>query len=191
MLNSIYSVQTRKYGVADVNEDGFFVKTVVPLNYKQIVFQNYGIVAYNFDGTCNAYLCDGKAICSNALNPLFLSDNLLLISNKEKKCYIIDYSNEKPMITTSFDTILFFMGSQQQAIPYSADANLANFFNTPDYRTNGAHLEDLVAVRIDNAWGVINRKTNTIHAEFNNSILVQCIGSNIAAKGFDGIARRL
>lgn len=191
MLNSMYSVQTRKYGVAELDENGFITKTVIPINYKQIIFQNYGIVSYNFDGTCNAHLFDGKTVCCNAINPLFLSDNLLIISNASKKCYIIDYSKEKPTITTAFDTILFFMGSNPQAIAYLPDTNFTNYFATPDYRANGAHLEDLVAARIDNAWGVINRKTNQIHAEFNNSVMVQCIGSNIAARGFDGIIKQL
>ncbi len=190
MLNSICSVQTRKYGVVDLDDDGYY-KPITPIKYEQVIFQKYGFVGQNSNGLCDAYLFDGRLLCSNALNPVFLADNLLLTSNTAKKCYIIDYSKEKPLASTAFDTILFFMGSKPQAVAYSADANFTSFFKAPDYLSNGAHLEELVGARIDNAWGVINLKTKQVYAEFKNSIMVQCIGGHIAAKGFDGIARQL
>ena len=190
MLNSIRSDQTGKCGLIDYNEDGSYTP-LTPLKYERIIFQKYGIAAYDaIEKRFDAYLYTGQLLCKKVLNPLFLADDLLLVSNDTMKCYIIDYSKEKPTVSTSFDTILFFMGSNQQAMAYSAKANFFNFFNSPDYLANGAHMEDLVGARIDNAWGVINRKTNQIYAEFKNSIMVQCIGGNIAAKGFDGIVRQ-
>lgn len=189
MLNSIRSDQTRKCGLIDCDEDGFYTP-LTPLKYERILFQKYGVAAYDAEEKkFDTYLYNGKLLCAKIINPLFLADNLILISNDSMKCYIIDYSKEKPTISTPFDTILFFMGSNQQAIAYSAKANLFNYFNSPDYLAHGAHLEELVGARIDNAWGVINRKTNQIYAEFKNSIMVQCVGGNIAAKGFDGIVR--
>lgn len=189
MLNSICSVQTRKYGVVDIKDDCTFTP-IAPIKYEKVIFQKYGFVGYYSNGIGDAYLFDGTLVCKNAFNPLFLADDLLLISSIAKKCYIIDYSKEKPVTTTPFDAILFFMGSKPQAHAYSANANFTSFFNTPDYLENGAHLEDLVGAKIDNAWGVINRKTKQVYAEFNNSIMVQCIGGQIAAKGFDGIVRQ-
>ena len=190
MLNSICSVQTRKYGVIDIMGDGYF-KPIVPLLYQRITFQKYGIVAYNFDGTCNSYLFDGTPIFSNAINPLFLSDNLLLISSNTGQCYIIDYLNNKPVCNKGFDNILFFMGSNPQAIPYHSKADFSAFFTMLDYTNNGAHLEELVAVRSGNNWGVINRKTGQIHADFVYKIMVQCAGLQIAARESDGIAKQL
>ena len=191
MLNSMYSEQTRKYGVVDLDENDFVSKTVVPFKYRMVDFQKYGIISYNFDGTCNAHLFDGTTVCCNAINPLFLSDNLLIFSNATKKCYILDFTKEKPVLSSGFDTILFFMGSNPKAIPYSANFNLTNYLKSPDYIKNGAHLEELVGARNDNAWGVINRKTNQIYADFNNRILVQCAGSFIVARNFDGVDKKL
>lgn len=190
MLNSICSVQTRKYGVIDINDDGYF-KAVVPLIYQNITFQKYGIIAHNFDGTCNSYLFDGTPIFSNAINPLFLSDNLLLISSNTGQCYIIDYIKNAPVFNKGFDTILFFMGSNPQAIPYSSKTNLSHYFSMLDYTNNGAHLEELVGVRIGHQWGVINRKTGTVYADFVYNVMVQCTGLQIAAKGSDGIPKQL
>lgn len=190
MLNCIYSVEARKYGVADIGNDGYF-KPIVPLIYSSITFQKYGIVAGNFDGTCNSYLFDGTPIFSNAKNPLFLSDNLLIISSANGQCFIIDYIKNKPVINKGFDSILFFMGSNPQAIPYTSRSNFSNHFKTLDYTNNGAHLEELVGVRVGNSWGVINRRTGTIYADFNYAIMVQCVGARIAAKGFDGNAVQL
>ncbi len=190
MLNSICSVQTRKCGVVNVGDDGYF-KAIVPLLYKSIAFQKYGIVASNFDGTCDSYLFDGSAIFSNAMNPLFLADNLLLISSNMGQCYIIDYLKNKPVFNKGFDTILFFMGSNPQAIPYTAKANFSSYFSMLDYSNNGAHVEELIAVRSGNKWGVINRNTGKIYADFIYNVMVQCTGLQIAAKGSDGIARQL
>ncbi len=190
MLNSICSVQTRKYGVIDLADDGYF-KAVVPLVYQDITFQKYGIVAHNFDGTCDSYLFDGTPIFCNAINPLFLSDNLLLISSNQGQCYIIDYLKNQPVFNQGFDSILFFMGSAPQAVPYSAKSDYSISFTNPDYINNGAHLEELVAVRSGNRWGVINRKTGNLYADFIYTVMVQCINSQIAAKGLDGIARQL
>ena len=182
MLNSVQSLQTRKVGVVDTNTNNI----IVPLSYKAIFFQKYGITALNENGTYDAYLFNGNLVINNVYNPLFLDDNIILVSSQNNACYIYDYKKQKPVYSSNLNSVLFFMGSNTKAIQYTPHSNFSTFFNSPDYINHGAHLEDLVCARFRNRWGVINRKTNSIHAEFKYKVIVQCVNNQIAVRGDDG-----
>lgn len=182
MLNSIQSLQTRLVGAVDTNTN----KVIVPISYNAVYFQKYGITACKKDGMFDVYLLDGTNIINNALNPLFLADNLILIASASKTCFIYDYKKKKPVYNANFDSVLFFMGSKPQAIQYTPVTNFSPYFTNPDYLEHGAHLEKLVCARHKNKWGVINRLTSKLYCDFKYKVIVQCKDGQIAVRGENG-----
>lgn len=182
MLNSVRSLQTGRMGVIDDSTQ----KVIVPLAYKNIVFQKGGIVAEGFDGFSTAYNTTGRRLMNKGKNILFLNNNLILTSSTNCKCYILDCTSNKFICNIPFDSILVFVGSKEQAEVYNYSRNFSNIFNSSDYLTHGAHLEDLVCAQLNQKWGVINMKTGGIHAKFIHNVMVQCTGLRIAVRDDNG-----
>ena len=216
MLNSIQSMQTHRFGVADVDEN----KIIIPINYinitfnkfgiiannidgtsdaylfdgtplikngRNIIFQKYGFTSENTDGTSNAYLYDGTPLVGNSQNILFLDNNLMLVSDMKKQmCFILDYKKNNIVAKVKFEAILFFCGSNKQAQMYSPTTNINQIFSNPDYQQFGAHLESLVCGKVHNLWGVYDIEAGRIHADFNYLLMVHCRGKAIAARCNDG-----
>ncbi len=193
MLISVQSVQSRSFGVVDIDPNtGNVKKNIVPIRYQNVIFQKSGIIAQKSVGIYDAYSFHGQGVFCDAINPIFLENNMILITSNQHKCYILDYVANKLVFSKSgFDSILFFMGSNPQAIEYPPKPNFLQYLSTIDYQKNGAHLENLVAVKRNGKWGVINLTTGTLHADFIYPVMVQCAGYQIAAKDSRGITIRL
>lgn len=178
MLHIVLSVQTNRMGV--VNDDTQTV--LIPLEYKNIIFQKHGIVAEDFNSISSAFSFDGHKIITQARNILFLNDNYMLAASTEGKTFVFNYATGERLNQTPFDAVLVFIGSSQQAQLYNGVMNLLPIFNSPDYNTYGAHIEDLLCAQINLKWGVFNIQTKTFQAPFMYPHMVQCTRGRIAVR---------
>lgn len=160
----------RQVGVVDTD-----AKTlIVPLAYSAIVFQKYGIVAYTAGGYCDVFGLDGSPILQNAINPVLLDENFLIVSDSNKKCYIFRHVNgkTKPIQRSGFDGVTFFIGSKQDAVIYTSTTNFQGIFNTPDYLNHGASFDKYICAAKNNGWGIINRITGVVEHDFTAKTII-------------------
>lgn len=167
-------------------------KVIVPLEYTEIVFQKYGISAINPNGTEDAFLYTGSQIMQAAKMILFLKNHYLIFTNpKNNRCYIFDYDTCTLACKYEFEAILFFYGSENQAIQYNSKIDFKKIFLSSDYSKNGAYLEKLVCGKISGKWGVYNLEEHCVHAPFVHKTMVQCRNGQIAVRGADNSVQML
>ena len=180
MIIGVRSVHNGRYGVVDDSTNSI----IIPIIHKKIVFQKGGIVAQTDNNLWTAYLPTGKPLL-NGVNILFLNSNLLLVSTLNNACFIYNYTSGTYLCNIPFESILVFIGNNQQAIIYNSTANIYSLLNTPDYIRYGAHLENLVCAKLNGKWGIINIQTGVIHANFVYKSITQCTNNHIVAKDFN------
>lgn len=190
MLTSVQSLQKPfRKGVVENSVGG---KVIVPLNYTEIVYQKYGISAINEDGTEDGYLYTGTPVIQSGKKILFLKNHLMVITNpKNNRCYIFNHETGTLACEYEFESILFFYGSETQAIPYNSKTDLRKMFLKSDYSKNGAYLENLVCAKFSGKWGVYNLEKHCIHSHFIHKTIVQCKNGQIAVRGNDSSVQML
>ncbi len=171
MLTGVQSLTNGRYGV--VNEES--KKIVIPLIYKSISFQKYGIVAECDDNLhSDIYSLDAVKVSTAYKNVLLLEDNLLLTC-LGNLCMIMDYSDSTFVCDTEADAILFFLGKNIQARPYTSKTELEELISDPSYSDFGAHLENRIAIKSseNHLWGIYDRSSNSLHTDFSYPTMVQ------------------
>lgn len=181
MLTGVKSTKNGRYGI--VNEETG--KIVIPLIYKSISVQKYGIVAECEDNIhSDIFSLSAKKISTTYKKVLLLEDHLLLTCYSNL-CMIMDYSNDTFLCEdTEADAILFFLGNKATAQPYTPQSNIDELLSDPNYNKYGAHLENRVAIKSsdNHLWGIYNRLTNSMHTDFCYPAMVQAIGDRIMVR---------
>lgn len=175
MITGIQSLSTKRFGVSKAD------RIIIPMEYiTPPVFQINGITMQDSDYSWSAFTNDGRLIVKNCKNVLFLSNNLMLFSNGlDNTCNIFNYVENRLLFNIPFNALLFFCGSNQQAIPFTSETNVEQLLKTTDYYTHSAHLEDLICAKIASGWGVINSCDGSIFEPFKNRVMVQFTGNRI------------
>lgn len=169
-------------------------KVVIPLEYKSISIQKYGIVAECIDNV-HSYIfsSDATKLFKAYTNTLLLEDHLLLTC-LGNLCIIMDYSDPSFVcgdIEASFvcgdieaDSILFFLGNHKETHAYTPETKIEDFLSDPTYSEFGAHLENRIALKSseNHLWGVFDRSRKLLHTDFNYPVMVQAKGDQIMVR---------
>ena len=156
---------------------------IVPPEYISILYFEQGYICINEQKKMDAYLTDGVQILSKANNLLFVNENLILVSN-DKKCHLYNYVTRKTVFNFPFDEILIFPGTEEMAVSYTA--NTAIYSLIESCNTLSFHLEDLICVRRDAYWGVLNINDGTKKSNFEFLDAAQFTKHRIALKDKTG-----
>lgn len=164
-------------------------KVVIPLKYKSISIQKYGIVAECIDNMhSDIFSSDATPLSTAYTNTLLLEDHLLLTC-LGNLCVIMDYSDTS--FDTSFvcgdieaDSILFFLGNHKETHAYTPETKIEDFLSDPTYSEFGAHLENRIALKSseNHLWGVFDRSRKFLHTDFNYPVMVQAKGDQIMVR---------
>ena len=180
MLTGVKSTKNGRYGIVD-EETG---KIVIPLIYKSVSVQKYGIVA-ECDNSMHSdiFSLSAKKISTTYKNVLLLEDNLLLTC-LGNLCMIMNYSDGTFLCDTEADAVLFFAGNKENAQPYTPKTNIENILSDSAYEKYGAHLENRIAIKSseNHLWGVYNRSTNSLSTDFCYPAMVQATGDRIMVR---------
>ena len=184
--------QSQKPYRKGVVENSVGGKVIVPLNYTDIIFQKYGISAINPNGTEDGFLYTGTQVMESGKKILFLKNHFIVFTNpKNNRCSIFSYDNGAPACEYEFEAILFFYGSENQAIQCNAKTDLKKIFSDANYSKNGAFLESLVCGKHNGKWGVYDLEKHCIHSPFAYKTMVQCKNGQIAVRGSDNSVQML
>ena len=184
MLSIVRDIQTQLYGVLKDS------KVLIPVQYPNPpVIQKGGISVLNSNNHWDAFLYDGTKIAQDCGNVLFLNNGLMLYT--KGKTYIYNTASRNNLFNIPFNTILFFCGSNINAIPFSDETNIESLTNSNDYIIKGAYFEDLVCANVNGKWGVLNIKTGAIYSNFIYPIIMQKQNYEIIATTASGQKIRL
>ncbi len=167
-----------RYGVVESSTG----RILVPLDYKSITLQKYGIVAECDNSSSDIYSFDGTPLLKAYNKVLLLEDHLLLTAN-DSFCVLIDYYTHN-LIGTVADSILFFYGNKEKAETFSTSVDISKILSDPAYVKYGAHLEERIAIQSsqNHKWGIWNRFTNSLSTDFLYPHMVQATEDRIMVR---------
>lgn len=181
MLTPVTSGKDGRQGILN-EETG---KVVIPLKYKSISIQKYGIVAECIDNMhSDIFSSDATPLSTAYTNTLLLEDHLLLTC-LGNLCMIMDYSNASFVCgDIEADSILFFLGNHKETHAYTPKTKIENFLSDPTYSEFGAHLENRIALKSseNHLWGVFDLSRKLLHTDFNYPVMVQTKGDQIMVR---------
>lgn len=188
MIIGVQSIHNMRYGLINTETQ----QIIAPIEFKSLHFQKFGIVATKDDGISSIYTLNGTLISNNVKNPLFLKNDLILISSQEDKCFIWNCSNNTYVFQFPFESIMFFLGTQEIAVRYSAQTNLKQLFeDEPSSMEIGAYVEKHICAKLNEKWGVIDITTKNILEPFIHPVIAQCTNLRIAVRNSDGSTRMI